>query len=141
MTVPLIDTIVPMSGVERMTDQLVAILAVLLRAHLRNEELHGYELMKRARLSGPTTYRNLDRLEDARLVDVLPEEPEPKDRPRRVYYRLNPSGLEFAKAQNVAERRPDLMRNPKGTQRPTPAPRPGIATFIRRTASGGAGVK
>lgn len=79
-----------MAGIERVTRQLVALLAVLLEAYVREEDLHGYAIMKRAHLNGPSTYRNLDRLEDAQLVEVQWEElPPGDDRPRRCYYRLN----------------------------------------------------
>lgn len=110
-----------------MTRQLVVVLAVLLDAYMRGEELHGYAIMKLAHLSGPSTYRNLDRLEDARLVEVRWEDlPPGEDRPRRIYYQLNPTGAATARAI-VAERRPDLLKSPP---RPSPAPRPGLGTFF-----------
>src|SRR5690348_3871903 len=71
-------------GIQRVTRQLVVLLAVLLDAYVRGEELHGYAIMKLAHLSGPSTYRNLDRLEDAHLVEVRWEDlPPGGDRPRR----------------------------------------------------------
>ena len=117
-----------MAGIQRVTRQLVMLLAVLLHAYMRDEELHGYALMRLAHLSGPSTYRNLDRLEDAGLVDVRWELlPPGEERPRRVYYQLNPSGAATAR-EIVAERRPDLLRNPPPL-RPAPAPRPDLGTL------------
>ena len=124
-----------MTGIERVTRQLLDLLAVLLEAHLRDEELHGYGLMKRAGLSGPSTYRGLDRLEDARLVDARWEAlPPGDDRPRRCYYRLNPSGLELARSL-LSERRPDVLaRLGQEPPRLTPRPRPGLSALFRRMA-------
>lgn len=123
-------------GIQRVTRQLVLVLAVLLDAYGRNEELHGYAIMKLTHLSGPSTYRNLDRLEDAGLVEVRWEDlPPGEDRPRRVYYRLNPAGGAAARAI-VEERRPDLLEAPP---RPVPAPRPGLSalfTAVRSRAEG-----
>jgi PadR family transcriptional regulator, regulatory protein PadR len=118
------------AGIQRVTRPLVVLLAVLLHAYMNDEELHGYALMRLAHLSGPSTYRNLDRLEDADLVEMRWEDlPPGEERPRRIYYRLSPTGAAVAR-KIVAERRPDLLQNPP---RPTlaPAPRPGISTFIR----------
>lgn len=127
-----IDTIRRMTGIERVTRQLLDLLTALLEAHLRGEELHGYGLMKRTGLSGPSTYRGLDRLEDACLVDARWEELPPGDeRPRRCYYRLNPSGVEVAR-KLLAERRPDaLARLGQASPRLAPAPRPGLSTIFR----------
>lgn len=119
-----------MAGIERVTRQLVVLLAVLLDAHVHGEELHGYALMKMARLSGPSTYRNLDRLEDARLVDARWEElPPGDDRPRRRYYRLNEAGVATARTV-VTERRPDLLEHPPWRVPPVLAPRPGLGTLF-----------
>jgi PadR family transcriptional regulator len=99
-----------MVGVERVTRQLLDLLAVLLAAHLRGEELHGYAMMKRAGLTGPSTYRSLDRLEDADLVDARWEElPAGDERPRRCYYRLNHAGAAVAR-KLLAERRPAVLK-------------------------------
>jgi DNA-binding PadR family transcriptional regulator len=114
-------------GIQRVTRQLVVVLAVLLDAYMRGEELHGYAIMKLAHLSGPSTYRNLDRLEDARLVEVRWEDlPPGEDRPRRIYYQLNPTGAATARAI-VTERRPDLLKSPPWR---SPTPRPGIGTLF-----------
>jgi DNA-binding PadR family transcriptional regulator len=118
-----------MAGIERVTPQLLDLLAVLLDAHVRGEEIHGYKIMKRARLSGPSTYRGLGRLEDADLIDARWEVlPEGDDRPRRCYYQLNPAGAAMARAL-LAERRPEALQT-LGRTPPTwsPAPRPGWGT-------------
>jgi PadR family transcriptional regulator, regulatory protein PadR len=116
-----------MAGIERVTRQLLDLLAVLLDAHLRGQELHGYALMKRTGLSGPSTYRGLDRLEDAHLVDARWEELPPGDeRPRRCYYRLNPSGVAVAR-RLLAERRPEVLAHLGRTpRRRAPEVRPGL---------------
>jgi PadR family transcriptional regulator len=114
-----------MTGVERVTRQLLDLLAALLAAHLRGEELHGYALMKRAGLTGPSTYRGLDRLEDEHLVDARWEElPAGDERPRRCYYRLNTAGAEAAR-RLLAERRPavlDQLGLPPPASAPVPQP-------------------
>ena len=117
-----------MAGIERVTRHLVALLAVLLNAYLRDEELHGYAIMKRAHLNGPSTYRNLDRLEDAHLVEVRWEElPAGDDRPRRIYYRLNPEGAATARAI-IGERRPELLES-LGRTPPASVPRLGLGAL------------
>jgi DNA-binding PadR family transcriptional regulator len=118
------------AGIERVTPQLVDLLAVLLDAYLRNEDLHGYAIKKRAHLNGPSTYRNLDRLEDAQLVEVRWEElPPGDDRPRRCYYRLNSDGAATARAI-IGERCPDLLENLGRTPLPPrQRPRPNLGTL------------
>jgi len=102
---------------------------VLLDASSRNEELHGYEIKKRASLSGPSTYRGLDRLEDASLIEMHWEELQEGDhRPRRCYYRLNAEGAAAAR-KILGERRPEaLQRVGRTTPGWSPAPRPGLGT-------------
>ncbi len=119
-----------MTGIERVTRQLLDLLFVLLDASVRGEELHGYEIKKRAGLSGPSIYRGLDRLEDAHLIEARWEEdlPEGAGRPRRRYYRLNPEGMATARAL-LGERRPEALRRlGGGAPRLCPAPRPGLGT-------------
>jgi DNA-binding PadR family transcriptional regulator len=124
-----------MAGIERVTRQLIAVLAVLLEAYVQDEDLHGYELMKRAGLSGASTYRNLDRLEDARLVGGRWEElTDSDDRPRRLYYRLNPQGA--AAAQEIlADRRPQALER-LGRRRRGPEPRRGQAVTFAGLVKG-----
>jgi DNA-binding PadR family transcriptional regulator len=118
-----------MAGIERVTRQLVALLFVLLDAYVRGEDLHGYAIMKKAHLNGPSTYRNLDRLESAQLVEFEWEElPPGEDRPRRCYYRLNKAGAATARAI-IAERHPDLLKD-LGRMPPAPKPRPSLGTLF-----------
>lgn len=129
------------TGIERVTRQLLDLLAVLLDAYMRGEEVHGYALMKRAGLSGPSTYRNLDRLEDADLVEARWEEfLEGDRRPRRCYYRLNPAGA--ATARELLAERPEVLerlgRTPPGRFR---APKPGFGTLFAALAGHTGGVR
>ena len=93
------------------------VVEVLVAAHRRGEEVHGWALIEATRRSGPTIYGILDRLEDARLVEAYWEErnPTPGKPPRRLY-RLNETGLAQAR-QLLAERRPvkDTRRRRRGT--------------------------
>jgi PadR family transcriptional regulator PadR len=124
-----------MPGIERVTRQLLDLLAALLDAHLRNQEVHGYGLMKRTGLSGPSVYRGLDRLEDADLVDARWEEMPPgDDRPRRCYYRLNSSGVVIAH-KLLAERRPEVLpRLGHAPLQPAPGLRMAFNSLFRRFA-------
>jgi DNA-binding PadR family transcriptional regulator len=76
----------------------VDVLALLLDAWQDGVELHGWEIMRRTRRSGPTVYTVLDRLEDAGWIgaswEVLPPG---QGRPRRRYYRLTAAGAETAR--------------------------------------------
>lgn len=130
-----IDTVRLVAGIERVTRQLLDLLAALLDAHLRNQEVHGYALMKRTGLSGPSIYRGLDRLEDANLVDARWEEMPPGDeRPRRCYYRLNPSGVVIAR-KLLAERRPEVLAGMGRTRlQPAPGLRMAFNNLFRRLA-------
>ena len=133
-------TIRGVPGIERVTRQLLKLLEALLDAYLHDEELHGYALMKRSGLSGPSTYRNLDRLEDDRLVTVHWEElPAGNNRPRRIFYSLNPDGAARARTL-LAEYAPEALERVGGTK-PGQVRRPGWAMFGARVrpASGGAG--
>ncbi|WP_460347398.1 PadR family transcriptional regulator [Actinoallomurus acanthiterrae] len=125
------------AGVQRVTKQQLDIAYVLLDAHVRGEELHGYEIMKRSGRNGPTTYRVLDRFEDAHLVDSRWEDrPEGDERPRRRFYRLNPAGAAFAR-ELLEERRPEVLRE-LGRTEPgrSRAPRPGLGTLFSGLAGG-----
>ena len=121
-----------MDGFERVTSQQLAVFAVLLAAFRRGEELHGYELKRRAKVTGPSAYRILDRLQDRHLVDsrweVLRED---EVRPRRRYYTLNPAGAAAVRAI-LAERQPQVLAELSGPGRESsPAPNPGLGWFIQ----------
>ncbi|MEU6409654.1 PadR family transcriptional regulator [Microbispora sp. NPDC046933] len=112
-----------MSGLTRVTGPLLDVLEVLLTAYVvGNGEVHGWEIMKTTKRTGPTTYGVLDRLEQAEWIVGRWEEKESEDgKPRRRYYRLTPDG--FAGAQKLlTERRP-------GWETPHLTPKPGLALF------------
>ena len=124
-------TISVMAGIERVTRQLLDLLMVLLDAYMRDVELHGYEIKKLAGLSGPSTYRGLDRLEDAGLIEARWEKQQEGDaRPRRRYYQLNPEGAATVRTL-LSERRPEALqrlgRAPSGW---SPIPRPGLGARL-----------
>jgi DNA-binding PadR family transcriptional regulator len=57
------------------------------------DALHGYEIKKRTKRTGPTVYNNLDRLKELGWIAGAWEasNPEPGRPPRRIY-RLTPDG-------------------------------------------------
>lgn len=118
-------------GIERVTGPLLRLLEALLDAHVQHEQLHGYALMKRAGLSGPSTYRNLDRLEDDNLVTVRWEElPAGDNRPRRIFYSLNPDGVARARAL-LEKHAPEALERVERSK-PGQVLRPGWALFGAR---------
>lgn len=93
-----------MAGIERVTDATLDVLEVLLRAHQDGRDIHGWEIKKAARRSGPTVYGVIDRLEDARLIEGHWEDQDSLDRgPRRRYYHLTGAGVAAA-SKLIAER-------------------------------------
>lgn len=93
-----------MTGIERVTDATLDVLEVLLQAHLDGRDIHGWEVKKTARRSGPTVYGVIDRLEDAGLVEGHWEQQDSSDTgPRRRYYRLTGPGVATA-SKLIAER-------------------------------------
>jgi DNA-binding PadR family transcriptional regulator len=120
-----------MAGIQRVTRQLAKILSVLLDARLsgadpEERKLHGYRLMELTGLSGPSVYRNLDRLEDMDLVTAW-WEPVTDDqaRPRRRYYVLNENGI--AAAHEAAHRYPQAGEEVRRMQL-APRTNPGLGT-------------
>lgn len=110
-----------MAGIERVTEATLDVLDVLLKAHEDRRVVHGWELKKATRRSGPTVYGVIDRLEDARLIEGHWERQEPTDKgPRRRYYRLTGAGVATASVL-IAERRGQRSR--PGIQ----APKHGLA--------------
>ena len=76
-----------------------AVLDVLLTAWDQKAELHGWEIMHRARRSGPSVYRALDRLEDTGWITATWEVLKAgEQRPRLRYYRLTADKVEAASA-------------------------------------------
>jgi PadR family transcriptional regulator, regulatory protein PadR len=129
-----------MPGPLRVTNSLLDVLVVLLRAREADVDVHGWAIMKATRRSGPTIYGVLDRLEDCDWIAGVWEEQEPdSNKPRRRLYRLTPSGATEAAAL-VSARKPAALsqktpwsprlkppdwlrpRLPDGTQFPGAAP-------------------
>jgi len=94
------------AGIERITEPTLDVFEVLLRAHRDGRDIHGWEIKKATRRSGPTVYGVIDRLEDARLIEGHWEHQDSSDKgPRRRYYRLTGAGVATA-SKLIAERRP-----------------------------------
>lgn len=94
-----------MAGIERITEPTLDVFEVLLQAHREGRDVHGWEIKKATRRSGPTVYGVIDRLEDARLIEGHWEHQDSSDTgPRRRYYRLTGAGVATA-SKLLAERR------------------------------------
>jgi DNA-binding PadR family transcriptional regulator len=93
------------AGIERITEPTLDVLEVLLWAHRDGRDVHGWEIKKATRRSGPTVYGVIDRLENARLIEGHWEQQDSSDKgPRRRYYRLTGAGVATA-SKLIAERR------------------------------------
>ena len=93
-----------MAGIERVTNATLDVLEVLLQAHRDRREIHGWDVKKATRRSGPTVYGVIDRLEDADLIEGHWEHQDSSDTgPRRRYYSLTGAGVAAA-SRLVAER-------------------------------------
>src|SRR5690349_16445848 len=97
----------------RITAPFLDVLETFLAA--RDEELHGWAIIKASKRGGPTVYKILERLAEMGWVtsrwDDRQSEP---NKPRRRYYRLTGEGAERARAM-IAERRqakPNTVRGP-----------------------------
>jgi len=94
-----------MAGIERVTEASLDVLEVLLQAQRDRRDVHGWEIKKATRRSGPTVYGVIDRLEDAGFIEGHWEHQGPSDKgPRRRYYRLTGAGV-VAASKLIAERR------------------------------------
>ncbi|MET7334350.1 helix-turn-helix transcriptional regulator [Nonomuraea sp. NPDC005650] len=99
-----------MVGLERITQPTLDVLEVLIAAFDDNEQIYGWAIMKATKRAGPTVYKVLDRLEDARWIsgeweELGPDEPGP----RRRFYRLTGEGAPAARAL-LAKRRPAALK-------------------------------
>ncbi|MGN9777068.1 helix-turn-helix transcriptional regulator [Micromonospora sp. H33] len=103
----------------RITSALLDVLGLLLEAWDQQTEVHGWQIMRSVRRSGPTVYAVLDQLEDAGWITGT-WQPLPAGapaRPRRRYYRLTASGAEAARREVLA---------PARVPPPRPRPAPGF---------------
>ncbi|PZF96753.1 PadR family transcriptional regulator [Micromonospora deserti] len=109
----------------RMSSAMLDVLGLLLEAWDQQTEVHGWQIMRSVRRSGPAVYAVLDQLEDAGWITGSWQHPPAgaEGRPRRRYYRLTPSGAEAARRQAVA--RPRV---------PSPRPRPAPGFGLHRRA-------
>lgn len=116
----------------RVTGPLLDVLEILLEALGDDAELHGWAIAKTARLSGPTVYGVIDRLEVAGWVGGRWETENPQPgKPRRRLYRLTPTGAS-ATRELLAARRP---RRTGGAVKPRPA----FGLLLRSVFPGSAG--
>ncbi|MEW2383556.1 PadR family transcriptional regulator [Micromonospora sp. NPDC047707] len=101
----------------RITSALLDVLGLLLEAWDQQTEVHGWQIMRSVRRSGPTVYAVLDQLEDAGWITGSWERraADSPVRPRRRYYRLTPSGAEAARREVPAP-----VRTPPARPRPAP---------------------
>lgn len=89
-----------MSPPRRVTQPMLDVLELLVRATREGREVHGYEAMHETQRSGPTVYNVLDKLEDmgwiiARFEDTNADNPK---RPPRRFYRLTGEAVPQAQA-------------------------------------------
>ncbi|GGN99018.1 PadR family transcriptional regulator [Microbispora bryophytorum] len=99
-----------MEGLQRITQPTLDVLEVLLHAFNDDTQLHGWAIMKATKRAGPTVYKVLDRLEDARWIvgeweTLAPDQPGP----RRRFYRLTGEAAQAARSL-LAERRPAAVK-------------------------------
>lgn len=119
----------------RITRPLLLVLAIFVQAAEESKKLHGWEVKKLARLSGATTYRMFDRLEDAGWIagewDSADRDP---SKPTRRYYTLTPTGEAEARAL-LAVRMPEALR--RATPVPAAKPVAGLPGIVNPRLSDG----
>jgi DNA-binding PadR family transcriptional regulator len=94
----------------RVTNPLLDVLEILLRAFENHNDLHGWAIMRATKRSGPTVYGVLDRLEDSGWISGRWEDENPEPgKPRRRLYSITPTGLTGAR-EILRERRPQALR-------------------------------
>ena len=94
-----------MSGITRITDALLDVLAYVLVSRDNGDEVYGWAIMHATKRSANTVYGSLDRLEDAEWITGRWEDNPEEGRPRRRLFELTPNG-EVEARQLLAERRP-----------------------------------
>jgi DNA-binding PadR family transcriptional regulator len=125
----------------RVTKAFLDVLEVLVQAAEEKNEIHGWAIKKSTGLSGATTYKMFDRLEDAGWITGRWEPSSDSSHPPRRYYQLTPTGEARARAL-LAERRPAARRR---TSHPHALPERGpisgfmtVAISLGRRMAGGA---
>lgn len=86
------------SGVHRVTPQLLQVLNALVECHEKGTDIHGYDLSKQSHIQITVVYRWLKTLREANIVSATVESLEDSDvyRPRRTYIRLTAEGAVWA---------------------------------------------
>jgi PadR family transcriptional regulator, regulatory protein PadR len=104
----------------RTTRPLLDVTTCLLKADIRGEQLHGWQIVKETKRTGPTVYGILDRLEDLHWTTGYWEQQNTdENRPRRRYYRLTDDGRSQIR-ELLEERRPDVLKRLAEPTRQTP---------------------
>jgi PadR family transcriptional regulator, regulatory protein PadR len=102
----------------RTTGPLLDVSSRLLRADAQGEDLHGWQIMKDTKRTGPTVYGVLDRLEDLGWITSYWEAQQPdENRPRRRLYRLTDQGRSQAYELLKKSRPEELERLSQENQR------------------------
>lgn len=110
----------------RVTEPLLDVLEVLVKAFQAEEDVHGWAIMKAVKRSGPTVYGVVDRLETLGWITGRWEPQHGEgSRPRRRFYRFTPTGASAAQLL-LAERRPHLAVYVRPSR-----PTTGLAIFAR----------
>ena len=98
-----------MTAPPRVTAPLLDVLEVFIRAFEHDEDLHGWDLMKATKRSGPIVYGVINRLEDAGWISGWWENHHAEPcKPRHRFYRLTPTGV-AAGREMLRERRPKAL--------------------------------
>jgi DNA-binding PadR family transcriptional regulator len=115
----------------RVTGPLLDIVELFLRAWQDQVDLHGWQIMKEARLTGPTTIRVLDQLEDhGWITGMWDRQGARPGQPRVRLYRLTPTG-QIAARELVAEQSQMAQRRARWR-----TARPGLAQRARLRLAG-----
>ena len=109
----------------RVTGPLLDILELFLHAWQDQRDLHGWQIMREARLTGPTVFRVLDQLEDRGwIIGSWDQQGARQGQPRVRLYRLSPTGTVAAR-EVIAEQ--SMMAQKRTRWRV----RPGFAQRVR----------
>lgn len=120
------DTLCHVAVPIRVTGPLLDIVELFLRAWQDQVDLHGWQIMKEARLTGPTVFRVLDQLEDRGwIVGMWDLQGARPGQPRIRLYRLSPTGTVAAR-ELVAEQSQVMQRGARSW-----AARPGFVQRVR----------